>query len=109
MTAPLTATTPSADSVTVARMRADHADEVARLQRRIDQLEAALERAGLTPTEASRLPTEADIASARMDDFDPANAWSGGDATFEEKLAAKAFFREDAVEERSRRWLLGPS
>ncbi|MEM7093129.1 MAG: hypothetical protein AAF567_09005 [Actinomycetota bacterium] len=33
-------------------------------------------------------------------------AWNDDDATFAERMAAKAFFREDDIDQRSRDWLL---
>lgn len=111
-----------------ASMQASHAAEVSALRRRIAALEA-----GLAQAEAARaaevavadqpLVTSINEATDRSETDGAAKlyeeltanasnittgaaAWDDGDATFSERIAALAFFREDNSEEPARRWFL---
>lgn len=59
----------------------------------------------LTAAEASNPPVEQPQEAADADSF--AAAWTEEDASFERRFAARAFFQESSVDERSRRWFLG--
>lgn len=108
----------------IEQLLASHATEVRLLEQRVRELERALveatnttgreqimlaaapafEHSG-TGTE-SRLPTAEEIAAARRANA-AACVWVDDEASFEEKVAARAFFGDDGNETPSRRWLLG--
>ena len=66
------------------------------------------------PQAVTAIPaTTESIAEPRPepDEAEPdfSHAWGDADASFEERIAAKAFFREEAIDEPSRRWFLEQS
>ena len=112
-----------------ASMQASHAAEVATLRRRIETLETSLAqaeaaRAAATPVRDQPPVTSIDIHATdrrrtdRAGDLEEqlaanasnittgAAAWDDDDATFSERIAALAFFREDDTDEPARRWFL---
>lgn len=112
-----------------ASMQASHAAEVSSLRRRIEALETSLAqaeaaRAAAVPVADQPPVTSIDIHATDRRKTDRgadlgeqltanasnittgAAAWDDDDATFSERIAALAFFREDDSEEPSRRWFL---
>ena len=110
-------------------MQAAHADEVAALRRRIEALEASLAQAEAARAAATPVSEHPPVTSIEVHTTDRrktdhpgdlqddlaanvsnittgAAAWDDDEATFSERIAALAFFREDDAEEPSRRWFL---
>ncbi len=103
-----------------------HAAQVIELRSRVAQLEHALAKASAdsirsVPLHGDHAVSPATGVSGSRDlsllpppppvptvvDDDPfEEGWTGENASFEERIAARLFFQEDAVDERSRRWFL---
>lgn len=113
----------------LASMQASHAVEVAALRRRIEALEASLAQAEAAKAAAMPVADQPPVTSIDMHATDRrrtdrvpdmeeqlaasastitsgARAWDDDDATFSERIAALAFFREDDSDEPARRWFL---
>lgn len=112
-----------------ASMQASHAAEVATLRRRIETLETSLAQAEAARAAATAVGDQPPVTSIdihttdrrrtdRAGDLEEqlaanasnittgAAAWDDDDATFSERIAALAFFREDDTDEPARRWFL---
>lgn len=99
-------TSPAALEASVAEVRA--------LRKRVLELETALAEAQnrAEPARETDGPPADQVVDpsddARRSD-DPSQAWADPEATFEERLAARAFFHHGDVDQPARRWFLGRS
>ena len=112
-----------------ASMQASHAAEVSALRRRIETLEASLAQSEAARAAQARVADQPPVTSIDIHSTDRrktdrvsdvsdqlaahasnittgAAAWDDDEATFNERIAALAFFRDDDSDQPARRWFL---
>ena len=83
--------------------------EVRRLQHRVLELETMLAEMQRSAESAAVAAASAPPEVTPVSASDPSLAWIDPEATFEERIAARAFFHHGDVDQPARRWFLGRS
>ena len=78
-------------------------------QRRRSDNQAVTEEAAVQPVSSQHLPAEDVLDEMVSTVTSGAAAWDDEDVSFAERVAARAFFRDDVTDSRARRWLLRES